>query len=303
MSDTAPPAPSALTLGTAQLGLPYGQVVRSAPPDEDGALALLDAAWDGGVRAFDTAAAYGPAEDRIGAWRRARGQRPFLVTRLPKAEDAPDAASILAACHTAGRRLAAGTIDIMLVHRPADAGLPGVVEGLRAAVDAGVVGRFGVSVYTPEEAGRALDIPGTGALQIPLSVADRRFVDQGIVGRAAAAGVLVFARSVYLQGVLLMPPAAPPAFLAPLRPLIAALGVLAREAGVAPAALALAAVGRVPGVASTVVGAADPGDLAETLAAAAETVPDEAVAAAIAAGRDTPEALLDPRNWPGTGSP
>ena len=50
-----------VVLGTVQLGLPYGRLAGTALMPMERAWAILDAAWSLGVRAFDTAEAYGDA--------------------------------------------------------------------------------------------------------------------------------------------------------------------------------------------------------------------------------------------------
>jgi aryl-alcohol dehydrogenase-like predicted oxidoreductase len=50
---------------------------------EDDAIAIMDAAWEHGIRAFDTADAYGggASETVIGKWMASRGRRPALTTK------------------------------------------------------------------------------------------------------------------------------------------------------------------------------------------------------------------------------
>jgi aryl-alcohol dehydrogenase-like predicted oxidoreductase len=51
---------------------------------EDEALAIMDAAWELGIRTFDTADAYGGgrSEQAIGRWLRERGDRPVIETKV-----------------------------------------------------------------------------------------------------------------------------------------------------------------------------------------------------------------------------
>jgi aryl-alcohol dehydrogenase-like predicted oxidoreductase len=76
---------SRLGLGLAALGRPayinlgHGEDLgedRSVAALEARAHAVLDAAWDVGVRYFDAARSYGRAEDFLASWLRARGIRP-----------------------------------------------------------------------------------------------------------------------------------------------------------------------------------------------------------------------------------
>ncbi len=83
------PAVSSLGLGLAALGRPgyitlgHGRDVgedRSVPAMERHAHAVLDAAYDAGVRYFDAARSYGRAEAFLASWLSARSLRPGDVT-------------------------------------------------------------------------------------------------------------------------------------------------------------------------------------------------------------------------------
>ena len=54
------------TLGTVQLGMPYGISNRSGQPSREIARQMLDTAYDLGVRALDTASDYGTSEEILG---------------------------------------------------------------------------------------------------------------------------------------------------------------------------------------------------------------------------------------------
>jgi len=282
-----------LCLGTAQLGLDYGIANTAGALAEPAAEALLEAAWQGGIRWFDTARAYGEAEARLGRWLRARGRAPHLVTKLAPVESAAGvAAGLDAATAALGRRP-----DIVLAHRGSDITRPAVAGALAEAVAAGRISAFGASVYSPDEARRALAVAGIGALQLPLSLADRRALDQGVIDQACARGVRLLARSVFLQGALVMPAAALPEHLAALRAPLSRLARIADEAGCTVAALALAGVLTVGGVDWVVIGAERPEQIAADLAAAARPPGSDAVEAAIAALAALPLAVLEPPRW------
>ena len=52
-----------LVLGMVQLGLNYGINNRRGKPSKGESFSILDRAFEGGIRIFDTAAAYGNAEE------------------------------------------------------------------------------------------------------------------------------------------------------------------------------------------------------------------------------------------------
>lgn len=298
---------SPLTLGTVQLGLPYGKLRPSAPPDDDEAGALLDAAWAGGIACFDTAQAYGEAERRLGGWMAGHGEtagdqdEPLIVSKLPLLDgiSGPDAGAIVErAFLESAARLGQSRLAGYLVHRAADLHLPGVAEALRGLVSDGRIDAFGASVYTVEDAERALAVPGLGLLQGPVSAFDQRLVAAGIVDRCAAQEVVFFARSAFLQGLVFANPDTLPPHFAALKGPLERLRGLARDAGVPLAALALAAARPRSGHGSIVVGVAGRAELAELLAAAEVEVPADAVSAACELGRGLDAEILDPRRWP-----
>lgn len=290
---------SRLALGTAQLGMDYGVVAPSRAPDEGAARAILDAAWDSGITCFDTARLYGEAEARIGAWRAATGHAPLVITKFGKRDNAAAVEGDLASSMAA---LGVTCLDGVLAHRAEDLRAPGVAAALRGAVDKGRLGAFGASVYEPDAAARALAVPGVTLLQAPLSAFDRRLVESGVLARAAAGGVAVFARSVFLQGLLLADPECLPEFFEPAAPALRRFRAIAGAAHMSPAALALASVLAEDGVASVVIGVTDADEMRANAQAAGQNVDPAAIAEARAAGRNLPMAMIDPRQWPTRGS-
>ena len=55
-----------LVLGTAQLGMPYGIANKTGLPDQNIIEKIVETAWAGGIREFDTAPVYGDSEENIG---------------------------------------------------------------------------------------------------------------------------------------------------------------------------------------------------------------------------------------------
>ncbi len=298
------PSPSPVTLGTVQLGMAYGKVVTTRPPDRATTFEMLDLAAASGVADLDTAAAYGDAEALIGEWlgrRSASPPRIAVVTKLAALDDAEcsDFAGVVRRRVRASRkRLGLPRIDGYLVHRASDLSRPGVVEALRTAVDEDAIAAFGVSVYEAAELERALAVDELSLVQLPFSVLDRHIARSGVLAACAGRGITVFARSVFLQGLVFLDPAALPTHFDALRPRLAALRSLAKEAGVSLASVCLRAVMEEPGIASTVIGAARPDQLAQNLAAAAEVVPPGVLDEARQLGDGLDVSILDPRRWP-----
>jgi aryl-alcohol dehydrogenase-like predicted oxidoreductase len=291
---------SPLSLGTVQLGMAYGVANPAEPLTAAEAEAVMDAAWDSGVRCFDTARAYGEAEVRIGAWRAACGASPLIVSKFPSLEGEGDPAAAVEG-HFAASRAALGVerLDGYLAHRAADIYRPGVADTLRALCDAGRLAAFGVSVYDADELDRALGIPGLGAVQAPVSVFDTRLVRSGALARCHDAGIAVFIRSAFLQGALFMAPDALPDHLAPVGPVLRRLAEMATAHGMGVEALALGYLRAQAGIDSIVVGALTAAQLSASVAAMAAAPLDEGLLAALSGlGTGLPAAAVDPRCWP-----
>ena len=87
---------SRLCLGTAQLGLDYGVANASGRPDTMACDKLLERAIERGVLYWDTARAYGDAEERIGRFLRQHPRRDDvrLISKLPAPEQSVPVAGL-----------------------------------------------------------------------------------------------------------------------------------------------------------------------------------------------------------------
>ncbi len=190
-----------LVLGTVQLGMAYGVDAVSQPTIEE-AYAILDEAFAAGIRTFDTASAYGSAEEVLGSWLAARGHSD-KVEIISKGSGRADLELSL-------QRLDLKRLEGYLLHNNM-----GSVEELQDSQRLGLVKHIGASVYSPDEIQSWFEY-----VQIPYNALDRRFEKlQGTV----------FARSPFLQGVLLMDPSALPQHLVTARPHLEGFIAVARR--------------------------------------------------------------------------
>ena len=117
------------------------------------AFELMDAAWELGLRRFDTADAYGGgrSEHWIGDWARATGNRPRLTSKTFNAmEDGADFGlareRVLRQVDTSLERLGVDRIDLYLTHEPdPDTPVEETFATFQALLDRGVIGGWGVS--------------------------------------------------------------------------------------------------------------------------------------------------------------
>jgi aryl-alcohol dehydrogenase-like predicted oxidoreductase len=291
-------------LGTVQLGMPYGIANRTGQPDDAAACAIVQTAWDAGVRFFDTAQAYGRSEAVLGRGLRAAdaAAQACVITKLHPALSPAGPAAIRGGLEESLQRLGLRRLWGVLLH--GEGQLDGWATCYRPAlqplVAEGRVLHLGASVYSPERALQALATEGIGAVQVATNLFDRRLVRNQFFTRAAAAGCTVFVRSVFLQGLVLLRPAElPPAMPFAVRAL-ATLGSFCRQHGLAPAHLALSyALQRAGPAARIVMGVDSAAQLREDIA----LFQQEPVSASLLdewdrLWPDDDPLLVDPSRWP-----
>lgn len=294
---------SALMPGTVQFGLDYGVANVTGKPDQATVNRMLATAFEAGVNALDTASMYNQAEAVLGRALADLGVRDriFIVSKARPREGVagtPGAAGtpeeqITAAVERSLRVLGVERIGLYLLH--GYQALP-YVGALHRKREAGDIGAVGVSVYSVEEALGAIAAPGVDAVQHPLSLLDQRFLRAGVPERAAEAGVAIFARSVFLQGVVTMAIPDLPEPIAEVGKTLARLRELAGELTIEEMAIRYAA--SLAGVTGVVVGMETHEQMERNLAAIEAGPLDGALLAAI--GRevpDLPEEIINPGLW------
>lgn len=194
-----------LALGTAQFGLAYGIASPQPQIAYSESKAIVDYASCQGMTVLDTAMGYGESEARLGeigvhGWK--------IISKLPEVPAGENAAIwITNAVKTSLEKLKIDSLYGLLLHRPdqllCDKG-PEIHAALQRLKADGLVEKTGVSIYHPCELEGVLSVGDVDLVQSPLSVLDRRLITSGWLDRLADRGIEVHARSVFLQGLLLM---------------------------------------------------------------------------------------------------
>ena len=293
-----------LGLGTAQFGLDYGVSNRAGRPSEDEVAGVLRLAAEHGIRVLDTAPTYGDSEERIGRGRPAGA--PFeIVTKTPlhAEEDSPArcAEAVAATLHRSLEHLGVSAVAGLLEHRPrellsrrGDA----IFQALVHLREQGLTRCIGVSGYEPGELLEIAERYPIDLVQLPVSALDRRALEGGALARLRGHGVAIHARSVFLQGVLLMQPAELPAELAGLRAPLRGFLDAARARGFSPLEAALGYALGLEHVDVVLCGVQSQLELLEILRATARTEEVRRQPGAFDVAGPAPEARwLDPSRW------
>lgn len=283
-----------LALGTVQFGLPYGIANRVGQPSLAEAARIVADAHAAGVDTLDTAVAYGSSEARLGEigvadWR--------VITKLPAVPDGLTDVRrwVRDSLGASLERLGVSAVTGLLLHRAADlcgrVG-PDLGRALRDERDAGRALRVGVSIYDPSELDAIWPDFQPDLVQGPYSVVDRRLDTSGWLDKLAAHGCEVHTRSVFLQGVLLMPSDARPVRFARWPEVWSAWANWLSESGRSPLEAALAHALAHPGISRVLVGVDSVAQL-DAIVSAAGGLPLAAPQGVASADLD----LIDPSRW------
>ena len=202
-----------LCLGTVQFGLDYG-IQGNKQPKEEKVFEMLSFAIDSGITMLDTASAYGEAEELLGKYFRAFPEKKSAVGIVSKLKpdafaetDTGDWAEIAVQnARKSLERIGVSKLEAYLFHNASFIFDINAVHALNEVKRTGLAERIGVSVYSPDEAMKALDYPEIGVIQIPYNLFDHRLDKCGFFEKAKEQGVIVFARSSLLQGLIMMDP-------------------------------------------------------------------------------------------------
>jgi len=284
-----------LVLGTVQFGLKYGIANTHGQPTQDEVNNIIAAAADGGIRILDTAAGYGESEAVLGRALKATGLDKTMNVVSKVAVFSSDMKEEEARVHirksleNSLMNLKVDSLYALLFHREEDARFFNILDEL---VKEGKIQRAGCSLDHCEPAG----IECARAVQVPGNVLDRRFLK--FTREAYKRGTAIFNRSVYLQGMLLMPVEKIPSYLQELIPYRQKLEALAAEVGIAPAELYMRYLFSIPEIEGVLTGVDTIDQLKSNMALAAKGPLSEDVMNRIFEMiPELPERLIRPHCW------
>lgn len=290
---------SKLGLGTVQFGMSYGISGPAHRVDNEEVRAILALGWQRGIRVLDSAPAYGESETVLGHCI-PEGARFLLVTKTPPLRaghvSAEEISAIERSLVLSLERLRCDSLYAVLVHHIGDVLAPGgqrVMEMLEQWKANGRIQKIGISVYTSRDLEEVLAKYKVDIVQLPVNVFDQRLVRDGTLAQLGGLGIEIHARSVFLQGLLLMDESALPRGLKFAGPVLSRFRERLRVQGTTPLQAAIGYVARIREVGTIILGVHSSDQLQECLDAL-ECAPE----------LDYSEfacddiSILDPRQWP-----
>lgn len=256
---------SKLSLGTVALGIDYGIFQHQVKPKSQESFEILSKALKYGINTFDTARTYGEAESLIGKhFSKEEKKNLIIVTKfkirhsnfINKNLALKEATESLKASLSS---LKLNKIPICLFHMDPELQIHQVLEILPELFinlkNEGLIDHAGISIYWPDDLELCLDHPVLEAFQAPVNIFDQRLLNSNILSKMKVANKLFFARSVFMRGLLLMPPESLKGNLVKATPHLKRLNEIAKWNNMSVAQLIFSYVRDLNGVTSIVIGA------------------------------------------------
>lgn len=290
-----------LGLGTAQFGMNYGITNRSGKTSPDEVGRILEVANRAGVSMLDTAASYGTSEAELGR-HLARYPNFRVVTKIPafrRTAIGEEEAGLLHAqfAESLGRLKRRSTYGVLL-HDAKDLLAPGggcLFDAMAELKESGSVERIGVSVYTADEIDAVCRRFPVDLVQLPVSVLDQRLIESGHLRFLKDRGIEVHARSIFLQGLILIDPDELLPYFRPVRERLLLFRAMLSDSEVSGIEAALGFVLGVPEIDCVIAGVCDVRQLEEVLSAALSNHDWKMDFKAVAC---QDERILNPALWP-----
>jgi pseudaminic acid cytidylyltransferase len=288
-----------MALGGAQFGMDYGLSNKVGQVTAMETAEILRKARHAGIDMIDTAQAYGESEQLLGRiadhnWR--------IYTKIPAVPEHLLGERQLVAAWVRDQvslsldRLDRSTLTGLMLHHAQQLQMDGgqhIFAALRNEQDAGRIGEIGISIYEPDDLSSLRPEMRFDFVQGPLNIFDMRLAQSGWLSRLADDGCTFFARSAFLQGLLLMPAQERPPAFQRWDHLWQSWDRYLRESDISPVAACLRHLLRVRHVERIIVGVTGVQELTELLDSVDGELPPLPVDI-----RTSDPLLLNPSNWP-----
>ena len=201
---------SKLVLGTAQLGLDYGIANKEGRPPEKEAFKIMKYAIESGILYFDTAHSYGSSEIIIGEFLNIFNDyknKINIITKIPSLkEEKLDEKNINNHFFESLHRLRQESIYCYMIHDFNDIknNCDEIAHSFTKLKKEGYIKKVGVSVYDEFQIDYLLKNFEFDIIQLPINIFDQRLLENGSLIKLKKKYIEIYARSVFLQGLIFL---------------------------------------------------------------------------------------------------
>lgn len=199
-----------IALGSVQFGLEYGVSSGPGKVKSEEVKKILSYAASKNIDLIDTAFGYGNSEKILGNIKINKNFQIVTKTRYFDNNKITENDLMLLKkdFYASLEKLKTNSVYGLLIHNPSDIFKPNaekLFETLKELKKIKKIKKLGVSTYNLKQLRYVLENFRVDIVQLPLNIFDRRVIDSGILKELNDKGIEVHARSIFLQGLLLMP--------------------------------------------------------------------------------------------------
>jgi len=197
-----------LAIGTAQFGMDYGIGSSPGRVGISEVKKILEYAKSTNIDMLDTASVYGKSEQTLGNLNVDEFKVVTKTRHFTNLKITVDDVNLLD--HDFNNSLKDLKLDSvygLLIHNACDLMKPGaskIIEFMQNLKTSNKIKKIGVSIYENKHLTFALENFDIDLVQLPLNIFDRRLIKNGMLELLSQQGLEVHARSIFLQGLMLM---------------------------------------------------------------------------------------------------
>jgi aryl-alcohol dehydrogenase-like predicted oxidoreductase len=212
-----------LGLGTAQFGMDYGISNKHGKILPQEVRKIIEVAKENDIDLIDTANLYSDSESVLGKSLPAN-HKFKIITKTPVFNvnniTAVQVERLRTSFNRSLEKLRQDYLYGLLIHNPDDlltsCGTL-LIEEMQNIRKQKLVEKIGISIYTNRQIDQVLNLFNPDIVQIPINIFDQRLLESGHLVKLKNMGIEIHARSVFLQGLLLMEPEDLQAYFSPIR--------------------------------------------------------------------------------------
>lgn len=197
---------SKFILGTAQFGMNYGINNQTGKPSFEQIRKVLDYAFDSSIKILDTAETYGDSQELIGAYHKNSENKFEVVTKFSSTVHGLPS-PFYDRVEKNLKTLQVNGLYGYMFHSYQDFKefYPAQKNEIQRLKTKKLIKKLGVSVYTNDEAKKALEFEDVDLIQLPFNALDNYSKRGQLLKEAKEKGVEIHARSAFLQGLFFKP--------------------------------------------------------------------------------------------------
>ena len=259
-----------IVLGTAQFGLDYGISNKQGKTHRKNIPDILNYAHKNRINFLDTALSYGNSEEVIGSIRSTQAWNIVTKTKNFKNKliNNDDANELRRSFEQSLVKLNRDRVYGLLMHDCNDLFKPGgekLFKEMKCIRSLGNAKKIGASVYNIDQIYQLLDSYDIDIIQLPINIFDQRLIKFNVLEKIKELNIEIHARSVFLQGLLLLPLDDVPSYFSQIKNQLENFTIRAKELSLSKLELALAFVQSINEIDKIVIGINSLGQLYEII--------------------------------------